>query len=406
MDKTIAVIATLDTKGPEAKYVKDQIEKRGMRVLVIDTGLRGEPVGLKADITREMFAEASGTTVEAIRAEGRGRAIEIMAKGIARVFRQYYDAGRFDGMLAIGGSDGALLASAGMQAVPLGVPKFIVTPIAEGKETFGPYVGTADIIMMHSVVDILGINEISQKILDNAVGAVMGMVQMAVDPAIRAKNLIAVTMYGNTTPAVMKAKSLLETRGYEVVVFHPNGTGGRAMEELIDRGLFNAVLDMTTHEITDELCGGLHAAGPHRLEAAGRKGIPQVVVPGAVDFILGGPMHELSPEWKRRKVYYFNQAVSLIRTTKEEMIALGKIMAEKLNRATGSTVVLIPLGGFSMYTHPGELLHDPEGDQAWIQSLKGDLRPDIPLVEVNAHINDPIFAETAVEQLLKLMGKG
>jgi uncharacterized protein (UPF0261 family) len=406
MGKTIAVIATLDTKGAEAKYIKEQIEKRGMGVLVIDTGLRGDPIDLKADITREMFAEASGTTVEAVRKEGRGQAIEMMAKGIAKVSREYYDRGQFQGMLAIGGSDGALLASAGMQAVPLGVPKFIVTPIAEGKETFGPYVGTADIIMMHSVVDMLGINEISRKILDNAVGAVMGMVEMAVDPTIRARNLIAVTMYGNTTPAVMRAKNLLEAKGYEVVVFHPNGTGGRAMEELIEQGLFNAVLDMTTHEITDELCNGLHAAGPHRLEAAGKKGIPQVIVPGAVDFILGGPMHELPPEWKKRKVYYFNQAVSLIRTTKEEMVTIGKIMAEKINMAVGPTLVLIPLGGFSMYTHEGELLHDPEGDQAWIQSLKKHLKPHIPVMEVAAHINDPIFAETAVDNLIKLMNAG
>ena len=404
MGKTIVVIATLDTKGAEAKYVKEQIEKRGMAVIVMDTGLRGDPIHLKADVTRDMFAEASGTTVEAVRKEGRGRAIEIMAKGIAKVVRDYYDRGRFDGMLAIGGSDGALLASTGMQAVPLGVPKFIVTPIAEGKETFGPYVGTADITMMHSVVDMLGINEISRKILDNAVGAVMGMVEMGVDTTIRTGNLIAVTMYGNTTPAVMRAKELLEEKGYEVIVFHPNGTGGRAMEELIERGLFKAVLDMTTHEITDELCNGLHAAGPDRLRAAGKKGIPQVVVPGAVDFILGGPMHELTPEWKKRKVYYFNQAVSLIRTTKEEMATIGKVMAEKLNQALGPTLVLIPLGGFSMYAREGELLHDPEGDQAWIQSFRKHLNPRIPVEETAAHINDPVFAETAVDRLMRLMG--
>lgn len=403
MRKIIAIMATLDTKGEEVKYLKEQIEKKGKDVLIIDMGLRGTPISVKADIPREMLAEASGSSMELIQKEGRRQAIEIMMKGIVKVIKELYALGRFHGLLAIGGMDGALLASAGMRALPLGVPKFIVTPIAEGETKFGTYVGTSDMIMMHSVVDILGINEISKKIFDNAVGAMIGMVDMEESLKITGGKVIATTMYGNTTPAVMVAKKLLEERGYEVVVFHPNGTGGRAMEELIEQGVFTAVLDMTTHEIVDELFHGIHAGGPHRLEAAGKKGVPQVVVPGCVDFILHGPVDSLPAEYKKRRVYCFNPAVTMVRTTHEEMITIGRVMAEKLNKAVGPTVVIIPLGGFCMYCHEGEALHDPEGDKIFIASLKKHLKSQIQVVEVDAHINDPVFAQTAVSFLIRMI---
>ncbi|MCX5909275.1 MAG: Tm-1-like ATP-binding domain-containing protein, partial [Deltaproteobacteria bacterium] len=365
----------------------------------------GAPLALPADITRDELAQASGSTMEIVEKKGRGEAIEIMVKGIAKVLKDLYARGKFQGVLAIGGMDGALLASAGMRALPLGVPKFIVTPIAEGNEKFGTYIGTSDIIMMHSVVDILGINEISKMVFANAVGAMVGMVDMNVVPKLEGKNVIATTMYGNTTPAVMRAKKLLEEKGYEVVVFHPNGTGGRAMEELVDQGLVTAVLDMTTHEIVDELFHGVHGAGPHRLEAAGKKGIPQVVVPGCVNFILMGPVASLSEEIKKRKIYYFNPNVTMVLTTREEREKIGEVMAAKLNRAQGPTAVLIPLRGFSMYCGAGEAIHDPEGDRILIDSLKRNLSPHIPVKEVDAHINDPIFADTAVSTLIQLIQK-
>ena len=250
MPKTIAIMATLDTKGEEVRYLKEQIEKRGKRVLTIDMGTRGAPIGLPADIPRELLARASGFSMEDIEKKVRGEAIEIMIKGIVKVVQELYAAGRFHGILGIGGLDGGILASAGMRTLPLGVPKMMVSPIAEGRP-LGNFIGTSDMIVMHSVVDILGVNEFSKKIFDNAVGAMVGMVDMGVIPKIDGKNLIATTMYGNTTPAVMAAKKILEEKGYEVVVFHPNGTGGRAMEELIEQGLFAAVLDMTPHEIVD-----------------------------------------------------------------------------------------------------------------------------------------------------------
>jgi uncharacterized protein (UPF0261 family) len=405
MSKTIAIMATLDTKGEEVKYLKERIERRGKKAFIIDMGLRGVPATIATDVTRDMLAEASGSVMAVVEKKVRGEAIEIMVKGIAKVLRDLYEQGKFQGILAIGGLDGALLASAGLRALPLGVPKFLLTPIAEGNEKFGTYIGTSDMIMMHSVIDILGINQISRKIFDNAVGALVGMVDMKVVPKLEGKNVIAATMYGNTTPAVMRAKNILEARGFEVVVFHPNGTGGRAMEELIEEGLVNAVLDMTPHEIVDELFQGVHAGGPHRLEAAGRKGIPQVVVTGCLDFILLGPIAGLEEKYKKRPMYFFNPAVTMVRMTLEERETVGRVMAEKLNKATGPTRVLIPLKGFCMYCHPGEPLHDPEGDRMLIESLKKHLKPQIPVLEVDAHINDPEFADTAASAMIQLIQK-
>ena len=407
MHKAIAIIATLDTKGEEVKYLKEQIEKKGKDVLVIDSGIRGTPEAVEPDISREAVAKAAGSSIEELQEKDRGPAIGKMMEGIRKVVREAYEKGEFQGIMSIGGGDGSLLASAGMRELPIGVPKFILTPIAEGKETFGTYVGTKDIIMMHSVVDILGINEVSKKIFDIAVGAIVGMVDVNVSPEVKlmGKKLIATTMYGNTTPAVMKAKNLLEEKGYEVVVFHPNGTGGRAMEELIEQGFFTAVLDMTTHEVTDELFGGLHAGGPHRLEVAGKKGVPQVVVPGCVDFILGGPLNSLPAKYKKRKIYPFNPAATLVRASKKEMRTIAKVMADKLNKTVGPTTVLIPLDGFSMYCHEGEALYDPETDKVFIETLKEHLKPQIKVEEVNAHINDPVFAEKAVFILTGMIDK-
>jgi len=403
MSKTIAIMATLDTKGEEVKYLKEQIERRGKKAFIIDMGLRGVPAAIPTDVTRDMLAEASGSTMAVVEKKIRGEAIEIMVRGIAKVLRDLYEQGKFQGILAIGGLDGALLASAGLRALPLGVPKFLLTPIAEGNERFGTYIGTSDMIMMHSVIDILGINQISRKVFDNAVGALMGMVDMNVVPKLEGRNVIAATMYGNTTPVVMRAKDVLEQKGFEVVIFHPNGTGGMAMEELIEEGLVNAVLDMTPHEVVDHLFHGVHAGGPTRLEAAGKKGIPQVVVTGCLDFILLGPIANLEEKYKKRPLYYFNPAVTMVKMTLEERATVGRVVAEKLNMATGPTKVMIPLKGFCMYCHPGEPLHDPEGDRVLIETLKKHLRPQIPIREVDAHINDPEFADAAAAEMIELI---
>ncbi|MCK9392536.1 MAG: Tm-1-like ATP-binding domain-containing protein [Syntrophales bacterium] len=405
MGKTVLVLATLDTKAGEVAYIKEQLENKGKTVMVLDMSLRGKGEGVRCDVSRKMLLNAAGTDMDTLAALGRGAAIKLMIPGIVKVVRELYGEGKFQAIMTLGGLDGALLAAGAMRSLPLGVPKFLLTPVAQGKQTFGDFVGTSDMVIMHSVIDIFGVNEVSRKIFNTAVGAMIGMLDMKVSTRLEAKNVVAMTMYGNTTPAAMTAKKLLEAQGYEVVVFHPNGTGGMCMEELIEQGLFNGVFDLTTHEITDWLYDGYHACGPERLDAAARKGIPQVVVPGCVDFILKGPIDDLAPEFKKRKKYNFNPAVSLVSTSHEEMERIAAIMAEKLNCATGAVSVLIPLQGFSMYCHKGEELYDPERDAVFIRAFKKLIKPPVRVVEVDAHINDPLFAERAVEELVKLMKK-
>ena len=403
MGKTVLIMATLDTKGAEVGYMKELFEKKGKTVMVLDMSLRGSGEGVRCDVSRKILLQAAGIDMESLSAMGRGAAIEVMIPGIVKVVRDLYKEGKFQAIITLGGFDGALLASGAMRALPLGVPKFLLTPVAQGKQTFGDFVGTRDMVIMHSVKDIFGVNEVSRKVFKTAVGAVCGMMDMGVGTQLEGKNVVAMTMYGNTTPAAMVAKTLFEEKGYEVVVFHPNGTGGMCMEELIEQGLFNGVFDLTTHEITDWLYHGVHAGGPSRLEAAGKKGVPQVVVPGCVDFILMGPVDNLAPEFKQRKHYKFNPAVSLVSTTPEEMERIAGVMAEKLNKAKGPLLVLIPLQGFSMYCHKGEELYDPKRDEAFISSLKKYLGSHVRVQEVDAHINDPKFAEKAVDELLRLM---
>ena len=403
MGKTVLIMATLDTKGAEVGYMKELFEKKGKTVMVLDMSLRGSGEGVRCDVSRKILLQAAGIDMESLSAMGRGAAIEVMIPGIVKVVRDLYKEGKFQAIITLGGFDGALLASGAMRALPLGVPKFLLTPVAQGKQTFGDFVGTSDMVIMHSVIDIFGVNEVSRKVFKTAVGAVCGMMDMGVGTQLEGKNVVAMTMYGNTTPAAMVAKGLFEKKGYEVVVFHPNGTGGMCMEELIEQGLFNGVFDLTTHEITDWLYHGVHAGGPSRLEAAGKKGVPQVVVPGCVDFILMGPVDNLAPEFKQRKHYKFNPAVSLVSTTPEEMERIAGVMAEKLNKAKGPLLVLIPLQGFSMYCHKGEELYDPKRDEAFISSLKKYLGSHVRVQEVDAHINDPKFAEKAVDELLRLM---
>jgi len=406
MHKTIAILATMDTKGEEAKYLKEQIESKGKKTIVIDDGMRSAPLGVKPDITQETVAKEAGSSFDMVKKLGRGPAEEIMMRGVAKVLKDLYAAGKFDGVISIGGLDGALLAASGMRELPVGVPKLIVTPIAQGEETFGKFVGTKDIMMMRSIVDILGINEISKKVFDAAAGAIVGMVDANVNTKMaRSKKAIATTMYGNTTPAVMRAKAILEKAGYEVVVFHPNGTGGRAMEELVEQDAFIAVLDMTPHEVTGQLFDDSTKGIADRLEVAGRKGIPQVVVPGCIDFLVKGPFDSLPPEYQKRKHYYFNPATTMVKLTKEEMVTAAKVIAEKLNKAKGPTEVAIPLGGFNMYCHKGEPLYDPEVDMAFIATLKKHLKPQIKVTEVDAHINDPIFADTVAPILIEMIKK-
>ena len=402
--KAILIIATLDTKGPETQYLKDLIQRSGFKALVMDTGILGAPP-FEPNLSRDEVAKAGGTQIEElIRNREKGRAIQAMAEGSKKIVQQLYREGKIAGIVGLGGAQGTEIGTSAMRALPVGVPKLMVSTVASGYAQFGTYVGTKDLLMMHSVVDILGLNVFSRTILSNAAGAMMGMVERRAKIEQPEKKQIGMTIYGTTTPGCMVAKAYLESKDFEVVAFHPNGTGGRAMEEMVEEGILNGVLDMTTHELIDELVGGLHRAGPNRLEGAGRKGIPQVVVPGSIDFIVTGPASSLPPEYRKRKYISHNPSMTLVRTSSEEMKTVGKIMASKLNEARGPTIVMIPLRGFSYPNRKGEALYDEEGNQAFMKTLKRDLK-GVKVIEIDAHINDPEFANEAAQIMEKLLSK-
>jgi uncharacterized protein (UPF0261 family) len=400
--KYILIIATLDTKGAEVLYLKNLIEESGHPCLVMDTGTLNPP-SFPPDISSDEVAYAVGTSVaEILRARDKGRAIHLMCEGSARVVLKLYEEGRIEGVIGLGGAQGTDIGTRAMRALPFGFPKLMVSTVASGLNQFGTFVGTKDITMMHSVVDIQGLNAFLRSILANAAGSIVGMVEKSRKVERSEKKQIGMTIYGTTTIGSMIAKNDLESKGFEIVAFHPNGTGGKAMEEMTEGGLFHGILDYTTHELMDELVGGGHRAGPNRLEAAGKMGIPQVVCPGSVDFIIGGSESTLPEKWKTRNYVVHNSFISLVRANPEEMRKVGVIMAEKLNRAKGPTVVMIPLRGFSYHNKIGDKLYDEEGNQVFIRSLKSNLR-GIRVIEIDAHINDPEFALPAARELESLL---
>ncbi len=409
MERTIALIATLDTKGDEAWFVRQQIEGRGHRVVMMDPGMLGEP-SVQAEVTRSQVAQAGGAASMAD-VQGYGNkqlAMETMIRGTSRLLTDLANSGRIHAVIGIGGGAGTSIATAAMRALPLGFPKLMVSTIAAGRHYFGTFVGTKDLAMMHSVADILGLNPIVRKVLANAAAAICGMAEVELTIEHGDKPLVLATMFGTTTPCLTMAKALLEGRGYEVVMFHPNGTGGRAMEELIDQGMGDGVLDLSAHEITGDLFGGIMGA-PNRLEAAGRRGVPQVVGPGGNDFLVFGPPNELPPRYRHRKQYRHTPEMTLCRATPDEMIKVAEVMADRLNRAVGPVAAIVPLRGFSLPSRAGYPLHDPQGDLAFARTLKGRLRERVKYVEVDCHINDPPYAEAAVlllESLIAEIGQG
>jgi uncharacterized protein (UPF0261 family) len=333
--------------------------------------------------------------------QDRGRSITVMAVGAAAVVRELFDQGQIQGILALGGSAGTTIGTSAMRALPVGFPKVMVSTLASGDTR--PYVGTKDIAMFYSVVDIAGLNRLSRRILSNAAAAICGTVQAPQQASEADRPLIAATMFGVTTPCVTKARQTLEGNGYEVLVFHATGSGGRAMEDLIADGFIAGVLDITTTELADELVGGVLSAGPHRLEAAGARGVPQVVSPGAIDMVNFGPMDTVPDKFRGRNLYVHNPTITLMRTTVEECASLGRITAEKLNRAKGPAAVLLPLKGVSAIDAAGGPFWSPEADAAYRQALKAALDPRIRLVELDAHINDDAFAQKAADLLLEML---
>lgn len=399
--KTVAVLGTFDTKGKELKYIKECIEEHGLKTLCINTGVF-EPV-VEPDISSAEVAAAVGADINAIvEKRDRATATEVLSKGTEKLIPQLYAEGKFDGIISIGGSGGTSLATPAMRQLPLGVPKVMVSTMASGDVS--PYVGTSDIVMIPSVVDAEGLNDISKVIFSNAANAVVGMVQNRKEIESDGKPLLAATMFGVTTPCVKAAEDYLHEQGYDVLVFHATGTGGKCMEALIDQGFIKGVLDLTTTEWCDEVVGGVLNAGPDRLTAAGKNGIPQVVSVGALDMVNFGPMDTVPAQFKDRNLYKHNPTVTLMRTTADELKSIGHEIASRLADATGKTTLILPLKGVSMIDVEGQPFYDAEADKALFDTLRTELEgSNVEIVELDTDINDKEFAVAAAKKLISLL---
>ena len=399
--KTVAVLGTFDTKGKELKFIKECIEEHGLKTLCINTGVF-EPV-VEPDISSAEVAAAVGADINAIvEKRDRATATEVLAKGTEKLIPQLYAEGKFDGIISIGGSGGTSLATPAMRQLPLGGPKVMVSTMASGDVS--PYVGTSDIVMIPSVVDAEGLNDISKVIFSNAANAVVGMVQNRKEIESDGKPLLAATMFGVTTPCVKAAEDYLHEQGYDVLVFHATGTGGKCMEALINQGFIKGVLDLTTTEWCDEVVGGVLNAGPDRLTAAGKNGIPQVVSVGALDMVNFGPMDTVPAQFKDRNLYKHNPTVTLMRTTADELKSIGHEIATRLTDATGKTTLMLPLKGVSMIDVEGQPFYDAEADKVLFDTLRTELADsNVEIVELDTDINDKEFAVAAAKKLISLL---
>lgn len=402
----VLLIGTLDTKGEEIAFVAGELATLGCEPVVLDSGVLGDPTWDGAHVSREGVAQAAGTTLGRLAELPRGDALTRMAEGVKTIALALAREGRVEGALCIGGA-GVSLAVPAFEALGHGFPKLLVTPLASGQRTFATFIGTADTAVMHSVADIMGINDVTEPVFVEAAGFIAGAVQARRRVVSRDgrgdRYLIAASMNGNTTPALMYAKQQLALRGAELVTFHANGTGGRAMEQLAEQGLFRAVLDYTTTELAGEIVGGLMSAGPARMEVAGRLGLPQVLVPGCLDLITTGRYDETKKSWPGRSLYRHNPEFTLVRLTSEEMTTLGRCFAEKANRAVAPVRICVPLNGFSVPNHPGGPFWDPDADRAFVTALEESLSPQITVDVVEAHINDARFVDHVVDVLTEFL---
>jgi len=395
---TVALLGTLDTKGQEYAYLRERVERAGCAVLMINAGVKSDP-DYRIEYTRGDVAQAAGSTLDHLVAADRGSAVAIQAQGASEIVRRLFADKQIDGILGMGGSGGSSIISTAMRELPLGVPKMLVSTMASGDTS--PYVDISDVTMMHSVIDISGINKLSARILSNAAAAISGMARgyEAYQHAERARATVGATMYGTTTPCVTVAREWLEDSGYDVLVFHATGAGGRSMESLMASGHITASLDVTTTELMDELAGGTTTAGPDRLDMAGKLGLPQVVAPGAVDQITFRPKSAVPEKYRHRWQYEHNHAITLIRSNAEELAEFGRVFSEKVNRAKGRVAVFVPLRGFSEYGVDGGVFHDPDADMALIESLREHLDDSVERVEMDTDINDPEFAMAMAQKL-------
>ena len=405
MENTVLLIATFDTKGQEALYLKQRIEAQGVRVLVMDAGILGSS-HTEECILREDVARRGGMALEeAVATKDKRLCTEVMCRGCEIITRELFDEGRIQGVIGIGGAQGTEIACAAMRALPTGVPRIMASTVANGAHQFGFYMGTKDLTIMHTVSDMQGLNFLTKRILENSAGAICGMVKSLRPDAMTPQGIpVAMSMLGTTTPGALRAKEILESHGFEVVAFHQNGTGGIAMEDMIREGVFKGVLDLNLHEIGDRYVRGLHGAiREDRLTAAADMGLPQVVAPGSGNYTVQGSPESLSDDMRRRKHFNYNPHLTLVRLLPSELKEVGKEIAVKLNRSKGPVKVFIPLQGFSFPDREGLPHWEPEGNQALVDAIKQHLDPRIPLIELDAHINDPGFIDPVIDEFIAMM---
>ena len=404
MAKTVLIIGAFDTKGAEYAFLRERILACGHQVLAVNTGVLGSTDRFPVDVEADEVATAGGGDLAALRqAQDRGQAMKVMTAGAPAVVRRLWDHGCLDGVIGMGGTGGSTVIAAAMRALPVGVPKVLVSTAASGDTS--AYVGTKDVVMLPSIVDVAGINRISRIIFSRAAGAICGMVEAEPPAADDQRPIIAATMFGNTTDCVTACAEALGAEGYEVLVFHATGTGGRTMESLVDEGLVDAVLDITTTEWADEVCGGVFSAGTDRLSAPGRGGVPHLIVPGCVDMANFGPMDSVPAKHRDagRTFYEWNPSITLMRTSVEENARMGRVFAEKANEAKGPVAFLIPLRGVSILDGDGQPFCDRQADAAFFDAVKANVRDGIDVAELDANINDPAFSAKAVEMMLDLI---
>ncbi len=406
-DKNIALIGTLDTKNDSFVFMADIIRKFGCNPILIDVGALSTP-DITSDYSNEAVVALAGAKLSEILASGkRDEIMCVMGKGAALVLQNLLKENRLDGVIGAGGNQGTAIAAMAMRSMPVGLPKCLVSTVASGN--MRPYVGHKDINVVFSVADLVGRpNGVSRVILRNAVTALIGMAEHG-EPISAAgnKRTIALSALGNTEPAAHRITELLTEKGYEVITFHASGAGGSAMEELIESGMFSGIIDLTPHELSEEVVGkGAYVPVlPGRMKAAGRAGIPQVVSTGALEYLCFGPWESIPSSMRTRKIYMHNPFNANVKVTQKEMSEVGRVMAERLNEAKGPVMVLVPQKGWSTYGGKGGVFYDPKGYRLLLKSFKRDLRPEIEYQEVDHHINDPSFADLCVENLLRLLNQ-
>ena len=406
MAKKIVVIGAFDTKAIEYKFLIDLIKKKGYQVITVNTGVMASTDLFPIDIQSAEVAQVGGTDIETLRkANDRGRAIKVMSEGAGNIVKDLFKKEKFDGIIGMGGTAGTTMVTAAMRVLPFGIPKICVSTVASGNVS--PYLEISDIILIPSLTDIAGINSLSRIFLTNAVGALTGMLEINKETE-QGLPMIAASMFGNTTPCIDRCREMLNQKGFEVLVFHATGTGGRTMEKLIKEGAIQGALDITTTEWADTVCGGVFDAGTERLDGPGKVGIPHLIAPGCIDMCNFGGPSTIPSQYKDRLFYQWNPNVTLMRTTVEENRKMGEIFAQKANTAQGKVAFIIPLKGFSMLDAMNEknepqVFWDPAADKAFMEGLKSQLKPDIDVEEIDANINDPEFAERAVEKFLNMI---